>query len=195
MELPSKISERIAFNTRLKIEEQVLNNLDNSIHEEHLSQPLQTINKHFKIAVTFLTGYNGSFIVTDKTNRFYFAKSITDTDGFVQKATPQGAYELESLNDEIERNIIEGHFTEVDYPFTIKPKFSTLGSVIELSRQEPLNSLPPDDSIRNLLGFNAATLYEEYSLSPNPVDFLKFDNIFQNVILLKVRFLKAKEVE
>ena len=74
MELPSKIIERIAFNTRLKIEEHVLNNLDNSIHEEHLSQPLQTNNKHVKIAVTFSTGYNGSFIVTDKTNKFYFAK-------------------------------------------------------------------------------------------------------------------------
>ena len=35
-----------------------------------------------------------------------------------------------------------------------------------------------DDSIRDLLGFNVRTLYEEYTLSNNPVDILSFDNIF-----------------
>ena len=39
--------------------------MDNSNHEEHLSQPIQTNNKQFKIGVTFLTGYNGSFNVTN----------------------------------------------------------------------------------------------------------------------------------
>ena len=37
-----------------------------SIHEEHLLQPLQTNKKHFKIAITFPTGYNSMFRVTDK---------------------------------------------------------------------------------------------------------------------------------
>ena len=35
-----------------------------------------------------------------------------------------------------------------------------------------------DDSIRDLLGFNAIALYEEYTPSNNPVDILSFDNIF-----------------
>ena len=35
-----------------------------------------------------------------------------------------------------------------------------------------------DDSIKDLLGFNARTLYKEYNLSTNPVDILSFDNIF-----------------
>ena len=38
-----------------------------SIHEEHLSQPRQTNNKHFKIAPTFLTGYNGFLMLQTKT--------------------------------------------------------------------------------------------------------------------------------
>ena len=50
MELPSKLLENIAINTRLKIEEHVLIVTDKSTHEEHLSQPLQTSNKQFKIA-------------------------------------------------------------------------------------------------------------------------------------------------
>ena len=42
MELPSKILEQIAFNTRPKIEEHMLKVMDNSTHEEHLSEQLQT---------------------------------------------------------------------------------------------------------------------------------------------------------
>ena len=72
MEIPSKLLEKIAFITRPKIEEHMLMVMDKSTHEEHLSQPLQTNNKQFKITVTFLSGYNDIFNVTDKNNKFYF---------------------------------------------------------------------------------------------------------------------------
>ena len=95
--------------------------MDKSTYEEHLSQPLQTNKKQFKIAVTFLTGYNGFFNVTDKKIKFYFTKSAKDDD-FSVISIPPCAYELESLNDEIKRIIIkDGYFTEESYPFIIKP--------------------------------------------------------------------------
>ena len=63
------------------------------------------------------------------------------------------------MNIEIKRIVIdEGHFTEADYPFPIKPNFSTLGSFIETSRQEPLISFLANDCARDLLGFNATIL-------------------------------------
>ena len=179
MELPSKILEQIAYNTRSRIEEHLLIVMYKSTHEEHLFQPLQTNNKFFKIAVTFLTGYNGIFNVTDKNNKFYFMKSISDEDGYIQITIPPGAYEIESLNKEIKRIIIdEDHYTEANYPFTIKPNFSTLGSIIEISPQGPIITFMHEDSMRDILGFNARTLHEEYTLSNNPVDILSFDNIF-----------------
>ena len=107
MELPSKLLEQIAFNTRRKIEEHMLIVMDESTHEDHLSQPLQMSNKQFELAVTFLTGFNGMLIVTDKNYKFYFAKSITDKDGLIQKTIPPGAYEIEFLNIEIKRIIID----------------------------------------------------------------------------------------
>ena len=111
MELPSKLSEQIAFKTRPKIEEHMLNVMDKSTHEEHLSQPLQTNNKQFKLAVTFTTGYNGIFNVTNSNNNFYFIKSIRDKDGYIQITILPGAYELENLNIEIKRIIInEEHY-------------------------------------------------------------------------------------
>ena len=48
MELPSKLLEQIAYNTKPKMEEHMLIVIDKSTHEEHLSQPLQTKNKQLK---------------------------------------------------------------------------------------------------------------------------------------------------
>ena len=55
MELPSKLLEQIAFITRSKIEEHMLIVMDKSTQEEHLSLPIQTNYKQYKITVTFLT--------------------------------------------------------------------------------------------------------------------------------------------
>ena len=83
------------------------------------------------------------------------------------------------MNDEIKRIIIdEEHYTESNYPFTIKPNFSTLGSIKEISTHGSVITILPDDSMRDLIGFKKTTIYEEYNFSPNPVDILSFDNIF-----------------
>ena len=98
---------------------------------------------------------------------------------FFQITIPPGAYEIESINNKINRNIIdEGRFAEANNPFTIKPNISTLGSVIEISPQGSVFSFMFDDSIRDLSGFHPFTFYEENNLSTNPVDILSFDNIF-----------------
>ena len=193
MEIPIKLLEQIAFNTRPKIEEHMLIVMDKSSHEEHLSQPFQTNNKQFKIAVTFLSGYNGIFNVTSENTKFYFLKSITDEDGHIQIIIPPGAYELENLNKEIKRIIIdEGHYTETTYPFTIKPNFSTLGSIIEISTQGPLITFIPNDSIRDLLGFNKTTIFEGFNLSPNPVDILSFDKYFPECNIAQGMIFRGK---
>ena len=120
--------------------------MNKSIHEENLSRPLQTSNKQFKIAITFLTAYYGIFNVTDKNNKLYFRKSFTDD--YTQITVPEGAYEIESLDNEIKRIIIDGgHYTKINSPFTIKPNFSTLGVFIEINTQGPIITFKPDDSI------------------------------------------------
>ena len=179
MELPTKLFEQIAYNTKPKTEEHMLIVMDKSTHEEHLSQPIQTDNKQFKMAVTFLSAYNGIFNVISKNNKFYFIESITDEDGYLQITIPPGAYGIESLNNEFKKVIIdEEHYTEANYPFKIKPNCSTLGSTIEITTQGPVSTFVSDYSFGDLLGFNKLTIYEEYKLSPNPVDILSFDNIF-----------------
>ena len=193
MELPSKLLEQIAFNTRAKIEEHILIVMNKSTHEEHLFQPLQTNNKQFKVAITFLSAYNGIFNVTNRNSKFYFFKSISDED-HIQISIRPGVYEIEALNNEIKRIIIdEGHYTEIDYPFFIKPDFNTLGSIIEISPQGPVISFSPDDSMGNLLGFAKTTIYEEYNISPNPVDIISFDNIFIECDIARGMIYRGKQ--
>ena len=68
-------------------------------------------------------------------------------------------------------------FAEEFYHFEIKINFSTVGSLLGIKSKfigSPISFLP-DDSVRNFLGFDAVTLYEEYDLSPTPVDIISFD--------------------
>ena len=96
------------------------------------------------------------------------------------------------MNNEIKKIITEGHLTEVDYPFTTKPIFSTLGSIIETSRQETLISFTPIESTPDLLGFIPSTIYKQYNLSPNPVDILSFDSLFHKIDIAQGLTFKGK---
>ena len=61
MEPQSKLLEKIILNPRPKTKQHLSVFMDKYTHEESLSQPLQTNNKQYKVAVTFLTDYNGIF--------------------------------------------------------------------------------------------------------------------------------------
>ena len=98
------------------------------------------------------------------------------------------------MNDEIKRIIIdEEHYTEAIYPFKIKPNFSTLESIVELSPQGPIISFMFDDSLKDLLRFHAITLYEEKNLSTNPVDILSFDNFFLECYIAQGMIFKGRK--
>ena len=193
MEQPSKILEQIAYNTRPEIEEHMLIVMDESTQKEHLTQPLQTNIKQFKIAVTFLNVYNGRFKIIGKNIKFHFKKTITDGEDLIQISILPEAYEIEGLNKEIKRIIInEGHFTEANYLFKIKPKFNTLGNIIETLPQGAINSFALDDTIRNVLGFRETKLHRKYNLSHNPVDIFSFDNNFLESDIAHVMIFRGK---
>ena len=92
MELPSELLEQIVFNTRTKTEEHMLIVMDESKYEKRLSQPPQTNNKQFKIALTFPNVYSGHFKVTKKNNKFYFTASLADRDSSIRIIIAPGAY-------------------------------------------------------------------------------------------------------
>ena len=180
MELPSKLSEQIVFNTALKFEEQILIVMEKSTHEEKLSEPLHTKCKQFKIAVTFLTVYNGTFNVTFRNDKFYLTRSIND-DELGKIPIAPGTYEYESLNSETKGNIIEeGQFTETNYTFTIESISSTLGSIIESPSKITASqfAFTTDDSIRDLFGIQTRHKARRNNLPAYPKKNLSIDDIF-----------------
>ena len=50
-----------------------------------------------------------------------------------------------------------------------------------------------DDSIKDLLGFHAITLYEKYNLPANPVDVLSFDIIFLECDIARGMIFKGRK--
>ena len=117
--------------------------------------------------------YNGIFNVASRNKEIYFLKSIIDDD-LTQVTLLPGAYEIESLNIEIRRILIEeGNFTEANYPFKIKPNFSTWSSIIDVSFNKAGRYIvfTPNDSMRSPLGFKPLVSHEAYNLSDYPVDF------------------------
>ena len=129
-----------------------------------------------------------------QTKKYVLAeKLITDEDDFIRISISPGAYEIEALKNEMKKiNVEKVYLTNEDSPFTMKPNFSTLGSIIENFSQGPITSFASDDSIRTLLGFQETILYEEYYLSPNPVDILSFDNVFLECDIAKRMLFKGR---
>ena len=74
----------------------------------------------------------------------------------------------------------------------MKPNFSTLGPIIEISTEGPVITFVTDDSIKDILRINKATIYEQYNISPNPVDFLSFDNIFIERYIVQGMIFRGK---
>ena len=65
VDLPCKLLEQIACNSRPEIEEQhMLIGMNKILYEKHLAQALRTINKEFKLAIAHATGYNGILYIT-----------------------------------------------------------------------------------------------------------------------------------
>ena len=151
----------------------MLNATDKSTHEENLSEPLQTRRKQLENAASFLTSYSDIFIVANKTNKTIFISVFEGPENKIIRITP-GIYDLESLNEEIRRFIInEGFIRRGNLPFPIKQSFSTLGSFLEIASSRGCQiSFVRKDILRDLLGFKSTVELEEFNLSPNPNDIL-----------------------
>ena len=79
--------------------------------------------------------------------------------------------------------IDEGYSTEEDYPFTIKPCFSSSNSIVDIEPGRGWQvSLVVDETLRVSFGYKPNVVHEEYILSHNFVDILSFDNFSLKLI-------------
>ena len=86
---------------------------------------------------------------------------------------------MESLNRKIKRHItIEELIKEEVYPFSIKPIFSIIGSIITIAPGIRWQiSFVQEYTLRKFLGFKPFVMHKEFKLSQNLVDVLSFNNM------------------
>ena len=97
------------------------------------------------------------------------------------------------MNNETKRILFEKvHNTEANYPFTIKPNFSSLGSIVQIKPQGPIIGFVFEDTMGSLLGFDETMLWKEYILSSNPVDIISFDSNFIETDIAQGIIFKGK---
>ena len=79
---------------------------------------------------------------------------------------------MKAIDLEIQRlMVLNGDSDGETFPFTIKPNFTTQGSIIEIEVGWQIDSTYAG-TIRNILGFNARKVSEKYNLSDHPVDLI-----------------------
>ena len=88
MEPTTKLLQQIAFSTRPKLEKHLSAVMDKYTHEQNSCQPLQTYNKHNKLAVSFLIGYNGIFNVRDTNKNIIFLSAFEGAENKVIRKPP-----------------------------------------------------------------------------------------------------------
>ena len=101
---------------------------------------------------------------------------------------------MTSLDKEIKRFIfVERYITAEDYPFSIKPNFSALVSILDIKPGRGWEiSFSQDDTLRGLLNFKPRAIYKDCNLPQNPFDKLSFDKIFLETDIAQEMIIKAE---
>src|SRR5208282_4120211 len=97
-----------------------------------------------------------------------------------------GSYQIESINDEIQRLLqINGDWDSDNnaHYITLSPNISTLKAVIEITNADYRVDFTIDNSIRSILGFDSAVLSQGCNISDDLVNIIDFNSIFVNLFI------------
>jgi len=145
-------------------------------------------SKHYEAALLSIDLYNSFPNITDENNQLKYS-----TDSGKQWKTIKldtGSYELSSINDEIQRQLIEnGDYDDVKSPFSVTANLSTLKSIIEITKDEFKVDL---DTLAPTLGFDLHKKLEKgYHESPKIVDIMKINSILVNVDVISGSYVNG----
>lgn len=175
--------ERLVKNTSLKEETQVILTGDSSNFMTNFNPPLKLDDdKEYSIALVNLeTYYSFPNVEEGVNNRFRY--SPDNGLNFYEIEIDTGSYEIIDLNDVIFQKMkANGHFDSVnDVSYVnIYSNENTLKVVMELENGYVVD-FTSDDSLRELLGFEAATYNMQTNESTIPVQIIAVNSILINV--------------
>ncbi len=177
--------KQIELNTRRKPQITLEFKMTENKKTFHMDVPISLEDGNYTIGLIEMAAYNSVFNITTANNNLRYSKDDGTT--WIDIDIPEGAYEIDQINDEIHRQLElnDDVFNDPEddgYPIELSANLSTQKSIIELKTAPNINSpfqvnLTATNSIASLLGFDSRILVDEYNLSENKVNIITIDKI------------------
>jgi len=148
----------------------------------HLDQ-----NKQYEAALLSIDTYNSIPNITDKNNKFKYSNDRGIT--WKTLTLSKGSYELQAINDEIQRQmIINGDYDsdKNEYYITISANVSELKSIINITNESYLVDFRIENSIGSTLGFSSPSSHigYGYNKSQEIVNITKVNSVLVNINII-----------
>mgnify|MGYP003529801874 FL=1 len=135
----------------------------------------------YEIALVNLETWNSFANVTSANNLFKYSVDGGNTWKLITIET--GAYELESINDEIQRLMKANRDWDAvnnAYYISVSANTSTLKSIIDITNADYKIDFTISNSLRSILGFDSVILSQGHNVSDSIVNIIDFNSIFVN---------------
>ena len=155
----------------------------------HLDQ-----NKEYEAALLSINLYNSIPNITEDNNIFKY--SIDNGSTWKTISLEKGSYELQAINDEIQRIMIQnGDFdtNNNEAYITISPHISELKSIIHISNETYVVDFNTENSIGSVLGFRSLRIGYGYNKSHDIVDITKVNSVLVNVDIISGSYVNGCE--
>ena len=153
----------------------------------HLKQDTQ-----YEAALLSINLYNSIPNVTDENNKFKYSADSGKTWKII--TLNRGSYELQAINDEIQRAMITNGDYNVDnneFYVTISADIPELKSIINITNTSYIVDLNVENSIGSTLGFQPVTLGLGYNKSQEIVDITKINLVLVNTDIISGSYVSG----
>jgi hypothetical protein len=147
-------------------------------------------NKKYEAALLSLDTYNSVPNITEYRNNV-FTYSTDDGSTWKTITLNTGAYELQSINNEIKRQIITNGDDES--AFNITANISRLTSIVIIENPRYKIDFNVDNSIGPVLGFDKITIAYGYNESSNIVNIMQVNSILVNIDIIMGSFVNGSQ--
>ena len=150
--------------------------------------------KKYEAALLSVNLYNSIPNITEENNIFKY--SIDNGSTWKIISLHKGSYELQAINDEIQRKMIQnGDFdtTNSEAYITISAHISELKSIIHISNEAYLVDFNTENSIGLVLGFRSLRIGYGYNKSQDIVDITKVNLVLVNTDIISGSYVNGCE--
>ena len=161
----------------------------------NLLPPIQlNQNREYEAALLSIDLYNSIPNITAENNIFKYSSNNGST--WKIASLPIGSYELQAINNEIQRQMVEGADYDIDtneFYITITASPSELKSVVEITNEKYLVDFTVENSIGPTLGFRRQIIPHGYNKSQDIVDITKVNSVLVNVDIISGSYVNGNQ--